>query len=114
MGADVPSDPFERSLERLDPLVEQHYRVVADASHREIADLSMGGREARALAALNHDRENFSVSDPASSIATSPSRSCAKTPPVNCKQVLHRPIELARFFVHLNLPARLCPVTAFS
>jgi enterochelin esterase-like enzyme len=44
MGADVASDPFSNDLVNdVIPFVEQHYRVVADAPHRAIAGLSMGG-----------------------------------------------------------------------
>ena len=44
MGADVASDPFSNDLMNdVIPFVEQHYRVVADAPHRAIAGLSMGG-----------------------------------------------------------------------
>ena len=44
MGADVASDPFSNDLlNDFIPFVEQHYRVIADASHRAIAGLSMGG-----------------------------------------------------------------------
>ena len=44
MGADVASDPFSNDLlNDVIPYVEQHYRVVADAQHRALAGLSMGG-----------------------------------------------------------------------
>ncbi len=44
MGADVAADPFSNDLMNdVIPFVEQHYRVVADADHRALAGLSMGG-----------------------------------------------------------------------
>jgi enterochelin esterase family protein len=47
MGADVAADPFSNDfLKDLIPYVEQHYRVIADAQHRAIAGLSMGGVQA--------------------------------------------------------------------
>ena len=47
MGADVASDPFSNDLlNDVIPFVEGHYRVVADAPHRAIAGLSMGGVQA--------------------------------------------------------------------
>ena len=46
MGADVASDPFANDfMNDIVPYVEQHYRVIADAPHRAIAGLSMGGAQ---------------------------------------------------------------------
>jgi enterochelin esterase-like enzyme len=47
MGADVASDPFSSDLVKdVIPFIELHYRVIADAPHRAIAGLSMGGVQA--------------------------------------------------------------------
>lgn len=44
MGADVAADPFSNDLMNdVIPYVEGHYRVIADAEHRALAGLSMGG-----------------------------------------------------------------------
>jgi enterochelin esterase family protein len=44
MMVDVSDDPFAKDfMQDVVPYVEQHYRVVADAQHRALAGLSMGG-----------------------------------------------------------------------
>ena len=44
MMVDVSEDPFAKDfMQDVVPYVEQHYRVVADAGHRALAGLSMGG-----------------------------------------------------------------------
>ena len=44
MTLDVADDPFAKDfMQDVVPYVEQHYRVVADAQHRALAGLSMGG-----------------------------------------------------------------------
>lgn len=50
------SDRFSKDLlEDVMPLVEKNYRVVADANHRAIAGLSMGGGQALAIGLAHQD-----------------------------------------------------------
>jgi enterochelin esterase-like enzyme len=50
-----PKDLFEEVI----PLVERNYRVAADADHRAIAGLSMGGGQALTIGLANTDRFHY-------------------------------------------------------
>jgi enterochelin esterase-like enzyme len=56
-GGTAAGSPFETDLIKdLIPFVESHYPVVADAPHRALAGLSMGGMQTKAIAPGNADK----------------------------------------------------------